>query len=155
MIRATPARDLMATQTGGGTGDDPWIGHDPRLTLAREGGGPATGAGDVRRVQHGAVGLRAAADWGAGLLTELLYGETFAVHDEQDDWAWGQAAVDGYVGYLPRAVLGPPGAPPSHSANAKSSACASLVMSPTSGLVRDQLAVPACGDQGAIMSPQR
>lgn len=124
MIRATPARDLMAAQTrgghtgggqtGGGAGDDPWIGHDPRLTLAREDGRPATGAGDVRRVQHGAVGLRAAADWGAGLLTELLYGETFAVHDEQDDWAWGQAAVDGYVGYLPRAVLGPPGAPPGH-----------------------------------------
>ncbi len=31
---------------------------------------------------------------------ELLFGDVFTVYDSKDGWAWGQAASDGYVGYV-------------------------------------------------------
>ncbi len=36
----------------------------------------------------------------APLETQLCFGEVFEIYDEQNGWAWGQAAKDGYVGYL-------------------------------------------------------
>ena len=45
--------------------------------------------------------LRAASDPAAAWDTELLHGEEFAVYEVAGRWAWGQAALDGYVGYLP------------------------------------------------------
>lgn len=41
----------------------------------------------------------------APLDTELLWGERFTVYDVKDGWAWGQSAVDGYVGYVPQSAL--------------------------------------------------
>lgn len=59
--------------------------------------------------------LRPLADAAAAWDTELLHGEDFAVYDVADGWAWGQAALDGYVGYLPAVTLGPVDGPvPDH-----------------------------------------
>ena len=32
--------------------------------------------------------------------TQMLLGENFRVYDITDEWAWGQAVLDGYVGYV-------------------------------------------------------
>jgi len=51
----------------------------------------------------------------APLDTEALFGEAVTVFDEDDEgWAWVQLRNDGYVGYVPSAVLGRPGAAPTH-----------------------------------------
>ena len=51
----------------------------------------------------------------APLDTEALKGERVTIYDENEEgWAWGQLAADGYVGWLPSASLAPPGAPPTH-----------------------------------------
>lgn len=46
--------------------------------------------------------------------TQALYGEIFDVYEERDGWAWGQAAFDGYVGYVERAALAAPVDAPTH-----------------------------------------
>ena len=43
--------------------------------------------------------------------SELLFGERFTVYERKEGWAWGQAADDHYVGYLPERALGAPFAP--------------------------------------------
>lgn len=40
--------------------------------------------------------------------SQLLFGERFVVYEEKDGWAWGQAALDGYVGYVEAAALAGP-----------------------------------------------
>jgi cell wall-associated NlpC family hydrolase len=55
----------------------------------------------------------------APLGTEALKGERVTVYDTNDEgWAWGQLAGDGYVGWLPSAALGAPGPPPTHKVTA-------------------------------------
>lgn len=45
----------------------------------------------------------------AGRATQLLFGEAFTVYEWRDDGlAWGQAELDGYVGYVAATGLGPP-----------------------------------------------
>jgi cell wall-associated NlpC family hydrolase len=39
---------------------------------------------------------------------QLLWGEAVTVYEEREGWAFVEAARDGYVGYLPAPVLGPP-----------------------------------------------
>ena len=46
--------------------------------------------------------------------TQALFGEVFTVYDEQDGWAWGQAAFDGYVGYVSADGLSAPVDVPTH-----------------------------------------
>ena len=41
----------------------------------------------------------------APLETQLLYGETLTVFDEEDGWGWAQADRDGYVGYVAMSAL--------------------------------------------------
>jgi len=42
----------------------------------------------------------------APLVTEALMGERVTIYDFNDEgWAWGQLANDGYVGWLPAAVM--------------------------------------------------
>ena len=53
-------------------------------------------------------------DGEASLANQLLYGERFAAYEHDGEWAWGQAEHDGYVGYVPRACLMPPGLAPTH-----------------------------------------
>jgi hypothetical protein len=51
----------------------------------------------------------------ASLDTQVLYGETLMVYDEDaEGWAWGQLTRDNYVGYVPAAALRPALAEASH-----------------------------------------
>jgi len=83
---------------------------DRRLTPARSDvaaaklKGKVDAARFVEAVPHqmrvGASVLREAPSFVARLETQLLYGEVFDVYDRDDDgWVWGQAQLDGYVGY--------------------------------------------------------
>ena len=55
----------------------------------------------------------------APLATEALKGERVTIYDTNEEgWAWGQLAADGYVGWLPANALVPPGAPPTHKVTA-------------------------------------
>lgn len=58
------------------------------------------------RVTAATVPLRRECDAKLAYETELLHGEHFDAYEVRDGWAWGQAARDGYVGYLPEAALG-------------------------------------------------
>ncbi|HEY8566166.1 MAG TPA: NlpC/P60 family protein [Beijerinckiaceae bacterium] len=101
---------------------------DPRLTPARPDladarleGSVAAGryaAGNPRRVVAPAVPLRRHPAPDAPLDTEALMGEAVTVYDEEEGWAWGQLAGDGYVGYLPSAGLGLPDVAPDHRVTA-------------------------------------
>jgi len=55
--------------------------------------------GRVMQAARGVVELRAAPSQNAGLHTQLLFGEHFTVFENKGGWLWGQAALDGYVGY--------------------------------------------------------
>jgi cell wall-associated NlpC family hydrolase len=82
---------------------------DPRITPARPDLAAAFlkgkvaaerfAAGHAVQVSHGVVDLRAAPSFDAGLQTQLLFGEHFTAYESKDGWVWGQAALDGYVGY--------------------------------------------------------
>jgi cell wall-associated NlpC family hydrolase len=52
------------------------------------------------RVTAGSAPMRAAPDPSAAFDTELLHGEEVAVYEITGPWAWGQSALDGYVGFL-------------------------------------------------------
>ena len=52
-----------------------------------------------------AVAMRAEPKAEAGFDTEMVFGETIAVLDVKDGWAWGQLDRDGYVGYVPADAL--------------------------------------------------
>lgn len=67
-----------------------------------------------RRVIIGSAPLRRSPGDEAPLDTQLLFGEIFSVHSEQDGWAQGQAALDHYRGYTPLSALGPIGPLPTH-----------------------------------------
>ncbi|HUF56408.1 MAG TPA: NlpC/P60 family protein [Thermohalobaculum sp.] len=54
----------------------------------------------------------------AALDTELIHGERFDVYETADGLAWGQSALDGYVGYVPADCLGEPGPEPTHRVTA-------------------------------------
>lgn len=83
--------------------------NDPRLTPARGDVAASKLKGQVEakqfvdgvahQVRVGASVLREAPSFVARLETQLLYGEIFDVYDEVGGWAWGQARLDGYVGY--------------------------------------------------------
>ena len=92
--RVTPARpDLAAAFLRGQVEATRYVeGHEARIVAA---------SAPLRRAP--------AAD--APLETEALHGESVVVYEEAGDWAWTQLARDGYVGYLPRASLGPPVSP--------------------------------------------
>jgi cell wall-associated NlpC family hydrolase len=98
--------------------------RDPRLTPARpdladirlRGHVEATRfvAGEARAVVAATAPLRGRPATEAGMVSEALLGERVQVFEEADGWAWGQLATDGYVGYLPAAMLGPLGTAPTH-----------------------------------------
>ena len=71
--------------------------------------------GVAQEVVAGAAPLRQAPSHDAPLLTEALRGERVTVYDsDQEGWAWGQLASDGYVGFLPASALLAPGPAPTH-----------------------------------------
>ncbi len=70
--------------------------------------------GEPARIGLPVAALRPKPDLASGMDTEVLLGEEVTVFDHADGWAWVKAANDGYVGYLPDAALGSPGAVPTH-----------------------------------------
>jgi cell wall-associated NlpC family hydrolase len=55
----------------------------------------------------------------APLVTEALHGERVTVYEtDEEGWAWGQLKSDGYVGWLPAAMLLAPGPAPTHKVTA-------------------------------------
>jgi len=97
---------------------------DPRLTPARPDlaarflEGKVEAARFVDGVAHeviaAAAPLRRAPAHDAALDTEALKGERVTVYDRREGWAWGQLVNDGYVGWLPDALLAAPGPTPTH-----------------------------------------
>jgi cell wall-associated NlpC family hydrolase len=61
--------------------------------------------GEPARIAVPVAQLRPAPDLARGIDTELLLGETVRVFDRAGGFAWVQADQDGYVGYLPEAML--------------------------------------------------
>jgi Bacterial dipeptidyl-peptidase Sh3 domain/NlpC/P60 family len=99
------------------------VSFDPRITPARpdlaarhlEGKVAAArfAEGEEREVIDAQAPVRAEPSPDAPLMTEALLGERVTVYEINDEgWAWGQLADDGYVGWLPaNALLAPRGAP--------------------------------------------
>lgn len=54
----------------------------------------------------------------AGLVSELVFGETVLVYEDRNGIAWMQNETDGYVGYTDSAALSPAVHPPSHRVTA-------------------------------------
>jgi len=89
--RTTPARpDLAAAQLKG----------QVQATTFAE--------GRLMMIARGRAALRHAPAQDALQDDELLFGEAFTVYDSKGGWAWGQSAVDGYVGYVHTIVCGDP-----------------------------------------------
>jgi len=98
---------------------------DPRFTPARPEvaakylEGKVTAArfviGESLVVTDAIAPLRTAPRADAMLQTQALLGERVTIYDRPGEgWAWGQLDSDGYVGWLPEAALGKPGAAPTH-----------------------------------------
>jgi cell wall-associated NlpC family hydrolase len=89
--------------------------HDPRITLARPDLASLSLEGQVRAVRYApttvmrliapATPVRGGPGLEAEQVDQLLFGELFAVLDVQDGFVWGQAARDGYVGWVAAAGL--------------------------------------------------
>src|SRR5258708_9214980 len=98
---------------------------DPRITPARPDLAAAHLRGKVEAAQFiegtlqeviaGIAPMRDASSHGATQVTEALLGERVTVYETDDEgWAWGQLAGDGYVGWLSAAALLAPEAAPTH-----------------------------------------
>src|SRR6185437_9250054 len=101
------------------------VALDPRLTPARPDLAAKHLKGKVEAAQFvdgtaqevivGIAPLRKEPRPDAPLLTEALRGERVTVYDtDEDGWAWGQLANDGYVGFLPASALLAPGPAATH-----------------------------------------
>jgi cell wall-associated NlpC family hydrolase len=97
---------------------------DPRLTLARPDLASAALEGRVRaerfaaatmmRLVIPAAAVRAAPSVDAEQVDQLLFGERFDVLELEGGFAWGQAARDGYVGWVEAAALSARDLTPTH-----------------------------------------
>lgn len=104
------------------------MSHDPRLTLARPDLASLTLEGSVRakrfeatkamRLVIPAAAVRAAPSVDAEQLDQLLFGELFEVLEIEDGFAWGQAARDGYVGWVEAGGLSARPLEPTHRVSA-------------------------------------
>jgi cell wall-associated NlpC family hydrolase len=71
-------------------------------------------SGTPARIAVPVAPLRPQPDLSKGIDTELLFGEDVVVFDRADGWCWVKASSDGYVGYLPEAMLSEGQAQPTH-----------------------------------------
>jgi len=88
---------------------------DPRLTPARGDVAAAHLKGQVEakrfvegiayQMKDGVSALRETPSLSARLETQVLRGEIFTVYEERDGWAFGQCALDDYVGYVEARAL--------------------------------------------------
>ena len=108
---------------------DTQAGADPRITPARGDiaalhlkdvvEADAYVSGEEMRVAVPAAPLTGRPDGEAEMVSQLLFGEAFTVYEAEGGWAWGQSALDGYVGYLPAHDLVPAsGSGPDHRVSA-------------------------------------
>lgn len=75
--------------------------------------------GEAREVIDAQAPVRQAPSPDAPLMTEALLGERVTVYEFNDEgWAWGQLADDGYVGWLPASALLAPREEPTHRVTA-------------------------------------
>jgi hypothetical protein len=75
--------------------------------------------GDEREVIDAQTPVREAPSPDARLMTEALLGERVTIYEFNDEgWAWGQLAGDGYVGWLPASALLAPRGAPTHEVTA-------------------------------------
>ncbi|MBX9847066.1 MAG: C40 family peptidase [Xanthobacteraceae bacterium] len=71
--------------------------------------------GTVQEVIAGIAPVRDGPSHQSTQVTEALHGERVTVYEtDEEGWAWGQLASDGYVGWIPAAALLTPGASPTH-----------------------------------------
>jgi cell wall-associated NlpC family hydrolase len=101
---------------------------DPRLTLARPDLASAALEGVLAADRYAptralrctapASAVRRTAAPDGEQLDQLLFGELFDVLEDANGWAWGQARRDGYVGFVARKTLAPPGPRPTHRVTA-------------------------------------
>ena len=133
---------------------------DPRITPARpdlaakhlEGKVTAARfvAGDEREVIDAQAPMRAEPSPDAPLVTEALMGERVTIYEFNDEgWAWGQLADDGYVGWLPANGLLPPRDAPTH----KVTALRTLVF-PGPSIKLPPVVMPPLGAKLAVMRAQ-
>ena len=61
--------------------------------------------GRPARVVMPVADLRSEPRGDVGIDTQLLYGDALRLFDERDGWAWVQSQRDGYVGYVPDAMV--------------------------------------------------
>jgi cell wall-associated NlpC family hydrolase len=98
---------------------------DPRITPARPDLAAAHLRGKVEAARFekgteqevivGLAPLRKEPSHEAPLLTEALFGERVTIYEtDEEGWAWGQLKSDGYVGWIPAAMLLAPGPAPTH-----------------------------------------
>ena len=95
--RLTPARADLAASRLRGVIDAPLYVDGVRL-----------------QVTAGVADVRTAPTPDAALDTQALAGEIVTVFEDHEGFAWAQLEADDYVGYLPSAVLAPPGPPATH-----------------------------------------
>lgn len=98
--------------------------RDPRLTPARPDLAAAQLRGQVAaqrfvegRPMHLRVeiaDLRRAPSLESPIDTQILFGETVTLYDEDEGWAWVQLMSDSYVGYMSREALAEGPAAPTH-----------------------------------------
>jgi hypothetical protein len=105
------------------------VNFDPRITpvrpdlAARHLEGKVTAArfvqGEERKVIDAQAPVRKHPAPDAPLMTEALMGERVTIYEfNEEGWAWGQLAADGYVGWLPASALLVPRDAPTHKVTA-------------------------------------
>src|SRR5690349_5775064 len=131
--RVTPARPALAAKHLEG-----------KVTAAR------FVEGEVREVIDAQAPLREAPAPDAALMTEALMGERVTVYEFDDEgWAWGQLAGDGYVGWLPANALTTPREAPTHTVTA----LRTLVF-PGPSIKLPPVAMPPLGSAVAVVRTQ-
>ncbi len=70
--------------------------------------------GEDRQVKADCAPLLTRPEAGAPMETQLLFGEVFRVYEEKSGFAWGQSALDDYVGYIEAKALAPKPTKPTH-----------------------------------------
>jgi len=136
------------------------VSFDPRVTparpelAARHLAGKVEAArfveGEEREVIDAQAPVRRAPAPDAEQVTEALLGERVTVYEFDDEgWAWGQLASDGYVGYLPANALIAPRAAPTH----KVTALRTLAF-PGPSIKQPPVVAPPLGSRIAVMREQ-
>ena len=98
--------------------------HDPRITPCRDGIAARSLEGILEAEVYldpkamscvaAAAAIRSAPDANSEQMDQLLFGERFEVLEEEGGWLFGQAARDGYVGFVEATALGPVAPMPTH-----------------------------------------